>query len=204
MKWLMILVVLMCCGCETPEQYECDQRVTAPCTERPTVNIPPALRQPNWAIRWEWVKDDKGRRVLVPDGSCTHAAMVDLFYWQGKPELAAWWRRNNAGGEWSSGTSLAAKLNRAGVRFAYTAGKKDIKFLEWACNTRRGCGVAIEGGAHMVVLVHLDSKWAALLDSNDIRGFIWVPREQFIEEWINSESWAVTPVYSPAPPLPRK
>lgn len=202
MRIVAILVLLLCLGCESP--YECDPRITAPCTERPTVNLPHALRQRNWNNKWELLRDKNGKLVWVPDGSCAHATMVSLLRWQGRPELAAWWRRNNAGGEWSSGESLAEKLNRAGVRFAYTARKKDIKFLEWACNTRRGCGVCINGGEHMVALVHLDSKWAALLDNNDTQQFIWVPRETLIAEWINSGSWAVCPVYTPAPPLPRK
>ena len=55
----------------------------------------------------------------------------------------------------------------------------------------------------MVALVHLDTKWAALLDNNDVSKFIWVPRETLIAEWKASYGWAVVPVYTPAAPLPQ-
>ncbi len=57
--------------------------------------------------------------------------------------------------------------------------------------------------AHMVALVHLDAKWAAILDNNNVSKFIWVPRETLIAEWKASYGWAVTPIYTPAAPLPQ-
>ncbi len=155
--------------------------------EMPTVNLEQAFRQENW---------------LGPqrEGSCVHAAMIMLFRWQGREDLADKWLRTYADGEWAE--NLAAKFDAEGVRYAYTQGQFDVSFLEWACNTRRGCGVTVKGGVHMVNLVHLDAKWAALLDNNDIGEIKWVPRETFLSEWFNSDSWAVTPVYTPPPPLP--
>jgi hypothetical protein len=88
------------------------------------------------------------------------------------------------------------------VRYAYTTGENDLSFLEWAVNTRRGCGVTVKGGAHMVLLVHLDAKRAGILDNNFPKEIRWVPRETFLAEWYASQSWAVTPVYVPPPPLP--
>ncbi len=55
----------------------------------------------------------------------------------------------------------------------------------------------------MVTLVHLDDKWAAILDNNNVSTFIWVPRTALIAEWKASYGWAVTPVYTPAAPLPQ-
>jgi hypothetical protein len=161
--------------------------------EYPTVNLPVSLRQKNW-------RGPKG------EGSCSHAAMVSLFRWQGRYALASYWRKTYGDGEvadatWDSRDNLADKLNRDKVRFAYTT-DGDVSFLEWACSTRRGCGVTIMGGKHMVCLVHFDEKWAALMDSNDVDTLIWVPRKTFISEWVNSNGWAVAPVYTPAPPLP--
>ena len=89
-----------------------------------------------------------------------------------------------------------------GIRFAHTVGRNDVSFLEWACSTRRGAGVTVLGGRHMICLVHLDEKWAGILDNNDTSRIRWVPRKTFLAEWFNSNSWATTPVYSPAPPLP--
>jgi hypothetical protein len=59
------------------------------------------------------------------------------------------------------------------------------------------------GGAHMVALVHLDDKWAAILDNNNVEKFLWVPRETLIAEWKASYGWAVAPIYTPAAPLPQ-
>lgn len=208
MRPLAIAILLFAVGCDV-EQV---RRVSSPNTERPIVNVPRALRQKNWAVKFDWVRNEHGRLVLTPDGSCTHATMVSLFRWQGQPKMADWWRRYHAGAETHAtgpnaaapDSSLAKKLTAAGVRFAETGCRDDVAFLEWACRTRRGCGVAIDEGNHMVALVHLDSRWAAILDNNDTGHFIWVPREEFLTEWKKSGSWAITPVYTPAPPLPHK
>lgn len=173
-KILSILVILI--GCSLPTAAG----------EQPTVNIPPPLRQRNWL-------GSQG------EGSCVHASMISLFRWQGRPDLADWWRTHQGNGEWAE--DLAAKLDAKGVRFAYVT-NGDVRFLEWAIRTRRGCGVTVMGGAHMVDLVHLDAQWACLLDNNSPNQYKWVPRATFIAEWKNSLGWAVTPVYSPAPPLP--
>ncbi len=165
-------------GCDVP----CE-----PCTktkvERPTVNIPLVLRQSNWG-----------------GGSCVHACMVSLFRWQARYNTADYWRRTYIGGERSSG--LKYKLDRNGIRYAYVT-NGDVSFLEWACSTRRGCAITVLGGKHMVTLVHLDSKWAAILDNNSVSKFIWIPRGSLIAEWKASMGWAVTPVYTPAAPLPQ-
>lgn len=156
-------------------------------TERPTVNVPYELRQENWL----------GRKR---EGSCTWATTISLLRWQGRYHTADWVRKNRGDGEWPE--HMAEGLDIAGIRYAYTT-EGDVEFLEWACNTRRGCGITVQGGAHMVTLVHLDSKWAAILDNNDIEKFIWVPREALIAEWQASHGWAMAPVYTPTAPLPQ-
>ena len=155
--------------------------------ERPIVNVPMALRQENW------VGDQR-------EGSCVHATMISLFRWQGRYNIANKWRQTYANGEWPIG--LASKFDREGVRYAYTD-KGDVAFLEWAISTRRGCGITIMGGAHMVALVHLDANWACLLDNNNVSKYKWVPRRTLIAEWKASHGWAVVPIYTPAAPLPQ-
>jgi hypothetical protein len=178
---LAILLLATIAGCE-PRLTE----KTPAKKERPTVNLPLVLRQKNW---------------LGPqrEGSCTWASMLSLLRWQGHYKMADWIRKNYGDGEWPD--DMAQKLDKAGVRYAYVT-NGDVEFLEWACKTRRGCGITVMGGAHMVCLVYLDDKWAALLDNNRVEKFIWVPRETLIAEWKASLGWAVTPVYSPCPPLP--
>lgn len=163
------------------------------CQEVPVVNLPIELRETNW-------------RGPLGEGSCVHATMVMLMRWQQEYRLAEHWRQTYADGEyaddsWNSGSNLATKFNQENVRYAYTI-EGDEKFLEWAIATRRGAGVTVKGGRHMVALVHLDDKQAGLLDNNSIDEIIWVDRDRFIAEWKNSNGWAVTPIYTPAPPLP--
>lgn len=157
-----------------------------PAVERPIVNIPPSWRQSNWP----------GREGM---GSCVHATMISLMRWQGRDKLAIFWKSKYDSGEYAD--RLAERLNREGVRYAYVT-DGDVKFLEWAVKTRRGCGITVMGGAHMVALVHLDSEWAAILDNNSVSQFIWIPRNELIAEWKFSMGWAVAPVYSPIAPAP--
>ena len=156
--------------------------------ERPTVNLETVFRENNW---------------LGPqgEGSCVHATIIQMLRWQGQHEMADYWRANHADGEYAS--NLAAKMDRAGVRYAYTSRKDDISFLEWACATRRGCGVAVNNRKHMVLLVYLDEEYACILDNNHIENFKWIKRDVFMKDWLSSGSWAVTPILSsPPPPLP--
>ncbi len=175
-------ILLLCLGCDAPTIKK----------EYPTVNLPVALRQENW-------------RGNKKEGSCVHATMVSLFRWQGRFAMANHWRATYGNGEvaddtWDARDNLVQKMEREGVRYAYTTAG-DVAFLEWACSTRRGCGVTVMGGKHMVALVHFDAEWAGILDNNDVERITWIPRETFVAEWQNSNGWAVTPVYTPAPPL---
>ena len=177
---LAVLLLATVAGCAPP-------RVTRPATqERPTVNLPLRMRETNW-----WGPEGQG--------SCTWATMVSLLRWQGRYRTADWVRQNCGDGEWPG--SMSEKLDGMGVRYAYTT-DGDVKFLEWACRTRRGCGITVNGGGHMVALVHLDKNWAALLDNNAVEKYIWVPRESLIAEWKASNGWAIAPIYAPAAPLP--
>lgn len=189
------LLLLVLTGCEVGIDVDGpivgETRVVM--TEYPTVNLPVSLRQRNWI-------GNQG------EGSCVHATIVNLFRWQGRYAMANYWRRTYGNGEvadksWDARSNLAEKFDREGVRYAYTT-RGDLRFLQWACETRRGCGVTVMGGRHMVALVHFDDKWAGILDTNNIKRITWVPRETFVAEWQNSNGWAVTPVYAPAPPLP--
>lgn len=148
-------------------------------SEVPTMNLPLNARQQNWG-----------------GGSCVHASTVMCLRWQGLDDLADWWRRTYAGGEHASG--LSSKLERAGVRFAYTT-SGDAEFLEWACRTRRGCGITYFPN-HFICLVHLDPQQAILLDNNRIDRYLTIPRDEFLRRWQSYGGWACTPVYSPAPP----
>lgn len=190
--WIGMVLLVSCSGCGQFDTIMPDINILPPpvspiVAERPTVNVPYGLRQENWL----------GRKR---EGSCTWATTISLLRWQGRYRTADWVRKNRGDGEWPE--HMAGGLDSAGIRYAYIT-DGDVKFLEWACRTRRGCGITVQGGAHMVALVHLDSQWAALLDNNDIEKFIWVPRAALLAEWEASHGWAVAPIYTPTAPLPQ-
>ncbi len=157
--------------------------------EWPIMNLPLHLRQENW-LGWK------------RQGSCVHASWTMLLRWQHQYEWADYWKRKYGDGEYYA--EMAQRLDAEGIRWAGTNGQNDVSFLEWACRTRRGCMVTVMGGAHMVCLVNLDSQYATLLDNNDIEKYHRVPRDEFLRIWYNSNSWAMTPVYTPAPPLEKR
>ncbi|HUY88905.1 MAG TPA: hypothetical protein VMV10_09240 [Pirellulales bacterium] len=149
-------------------------------SETPVVNLPLHARCRNYA-----------------GGSCVIASTVSLFRWQGRDDLADLFRRAYSGGQ--SASSLHAKLEARGVRYAYTT-SGDAAFLDWACRTRRGAGVTFFAN-HFICLVHLDAERAILLDNNRIGQYLALPRDEFLRRWRGYGGWATTPVYSPAAPL---
>lgn len=157
--------------------------------KEPTINLPPSLRQHNWVGNQN-------------EGSCVHATTIMLFRYQRQYALANLWRKSYENGETFSG--LTAKMEANGVKWAGTYDENRVSFLEWAMRTRRGCMVTTMGGAHMILLVHLDKDVAGVIDNNSPEKVIWKSRTQFLAEWNESNSWALTPVYTPPPPLLRR
>jgi len=198
-----VLLLALTVGCDESLTIDFGDIANVPMINHPVnhpVNVYPPLTEEYPTISIEQVFREKNWLGPQGEGSCVHASMVMLFRWQEKYDLADRWRRTYSDGEWA--TNLAARFDAEGVRYAYTSQENDVSFLEWAVSTRRGCGVTIKGGVHMVILVHLDGERAGILNNNSPDEIKWVPRESFISEWKNSNSWAVTPVYSPPPPLP--
>lgn len=58
--------------------------------------------------------------------------------------------------------------------------------------------------AHMVLLVHLDSKRAAILDNNFPGTLEWMSREEFLRRWVhpNGKGWYVILLGPVPPPIP--
>ena len=133
-------------------------------------------------------------------GSCVFAGMVPLLRWQGRNAAAD---RIREYGDGAGPERLDQIFDEEGIRYAQVT-NGDETFLDWALKTRRGCGICyqIPEGCHFVTLVYLDDAQAAILDNNDIDHFIWMPREELLAKWRAIGGWAITPVYSPAAPLP--
>lgn len=162
--------------------------------EVPTINIPPQCREKNWVD------------PITNEGSCVFATMTMSLRWMLAEDEASYWRNNFAGGQWASNEwnpnhNLPQKFESRNIPYAYTT-SGDEEFLTWAIATRRGAGITVRSGSHMVLLVDLTDTEAALIDSNEPNRIVWVNRNRLIAEWQNSHGWAVTPVLSPAPPLP--
>ena len=153
--------------------------------EYPVMNLPLPMREENY----------KG-------GSCVHASWVMLLRWQRQYAYADYWRKKYAYGEYYA--EMAQRLDAEGIKWAGTYQDRDVAFLEWACRTRRGCMVTCMNGAHMICLVDLNKTHATILDNNEIGVYRKIPRNEFLREWYNSGSWAMTPIYIPAPPLEKK
>ena len=118
---LLVLLLLLACvaGCEVNDNLG----TSAPKKqERPTVNVPAALRQSNW-IGYQG------------QGSCVHASMISLFRWQYRLKTADYWRQNYGDGEYPE--DLAAKFDKAGIRYAY-ATSGDVS--SWNGRVARGAG----------------------------------------------------------------
>lgn len=152
------------------------------------VDLPVNTRQSNW------LGGPKN------NGSCVWASLVSVLRWQHRPQTAEYLRQHCGGGaNWGD---VVQVFDRLGVRYAQTVGERDVSFLEWAIRTRRGCAVCVESGAHMVCLVALNSEYAGILDNNSVGEIKWIPRQEFLNDWYASYSWAVTVVYVPsAPPV---
>lgn len=57
---------------------------------------------------------------------------------------------------------------------------------------------------HMVMLVHLDGKMAAILDNNFPGTYEWMTREEFLRRWVHpgGKGWAYVMMAPPPPPVP--
>jgi len=201
MRKLMMLLTIVCVlfvGCDdviitldppglpVPEQPACPPNTPCPYEFLPPVDLPPEMREPNWG-----------------GGSCVHASMVSILRWQQLPELAAWWRKTYIGGETLSG--LVSKSDKAGLNFAYT-GDGDVNVLEWASRTRRGA-VIFYKPSHSISFFGFVTKedgqrYACVMDNNRTQTYEWIPYDRFIQAWKGYGGVALTPVYSPTPPLP--
>jgi len=145
-------------------------------------DLPPELREPNYA-----------------GGSCVHAAFVACLRMQGREDDAERWRRRFAGGETAS--RLIARANAAGLRVAYTR-EGDADFLEWCHRTRRPCVIFYKPN-HAIVFVGYQDGRAVLMDNNRPSRLEYVERQRFIRAWRGYGGFALTPVYSPTPPIPQ-
>lgn len=88
----------------------------------------------------------------------------------------------------------------------------DVEFLKLALKTGRYVCVTYDGRdgvfyngyiSHMVNLVHLSDKWAAIHDNNYPGKYLWMTPDQFLSRWRGGGGgWALALLASPPPPIP--
>jgi len=151
-------------------------------------------------------------------GCCTFASVQHSARFQNERRL--WTFLNDVaaherGGGWPAKMDAMIAKYGDGTRYLQYEGS-DSALLEAALKSGRMPAVTYDGHdphyglnrtiAHMVNLVYLDDKYAAILDNNftaDL-SLMWMTRQEFLQRWTGGGSgWAVVLV-SPAPaPVPK-
>jgi len=157
------------------------ENTVCPWPSGPPMDLPKSLRQANYA-----------------GGSCMHASLISVLRWQGRFELADWWRRSEYG---AAGVyDLARVCRRLDLRFAWTT-NGNAAFLDWCSSTRRGAAIHYFS-QHAVTFCGYEDGNAVLLDNNRPGTYIRVPKQQFLSRWRGYGGLALTVVYAPPPPRP--
>lgn len=184
---LLSIALATLLGCDQPIMY---RSIEAPKPEAPSVNVPFSARQKNW--------ESKDR-----EGSCVHASLSSMLHWQNQFALAAWWRSQYSGGEWSD--QLRRRLEAAKIPFAYTE-KANMQLLDDAHRTRRGALLWWKPN-HCCTFVGWskgqDGKvYAAILDNNATQRFEYIERSQFHKAWAGFGGFALMTLFDPpSPPI---
>lgn len=120
--------------------------------------------------------------------------------------------RQEPGGGYPEKVDAMIKKYAPGTPYLQYQGN-DPTFLEEVLKTGRAVAVTYNGRdpryhnqkiAHMVTLVHLDDKYACILDNNFEKEYYWMPRKDFLDRWKGGqEGWAVALLYPPPPGPPR-
>ena len=117
----------------------------------------------------------------------------------------------NEGGGWPEKVERVFKQYAPNLNFVQYEGT-DPAMLDKALAEGRAAGVTYGYGErygmktiyHMVLLVHLDDKWAAILDNNFPGTYEWMTREEFLRRWVHpgGKGWAYVMLAPPPPPIP--
>lgn len=178
----VVLAFALLAGSNAPNLRVCGPAYFRPTVYRSLAPIPTELRERNYA-----------------GGSCVHATTVTLLRWVGMHAKADQWRSKYSGGE-SSGPHTR-KLSAEGLTFAMT-NDGDERLLDWALETRRGCGVTWPE-RHVVALVGKQNGEAVIIDNNRPGDYRRVPWDSFIRKWRQCGGWAFAIVAAPPAPIPR-
>lgn len=158
-------------------------------------------------------------------GLCVFTSIEHAGRYQNEPKLRGLqrWMTNHPGGGYPAKVDAMLAQFAPGVEYLQHTGG-DLEWLRAAMKTGRMvsvtyCGHDMHYGpqtiAHMANLIHLDDKWAAVLDNNypGEKQIVWMSVEEFRDRWLGQRYRIQTPVgmrpvgggwgvvvLSPAPP----
>ncbi len=120
--------------------------------------------------------------------------------------------RKEPGGGWPEKVDKMMSKYASGVQYVQST-EGDQEILRAALRSNRMVSVTYNGFddfygnrsiAHMVNLVHLDDRWAAIVDNNHIQDVVWMSNPEFMKRFNGGGSgWAVI-LLKAGPPMPPK
>jgi hypothetical protein len=148
-------------------------------------------------------------------GCCVFTSIEHAGRWANVEQLRGFQQKvakNEPGGGWPSKLDRMLAKYAPQVEYVQYSGT-DPSILRLALKTGRMPGVTYGyspryGGriAHMVNLVHLSDRWAAVLDNNfpGENQYEWMSPGEFLYRWKlgDTQGWAVIPLAPPPPPIP--
>jgi len=146
-------------------------------------------------------------------GLCVFTSIEMSARWANENELRGFQQkmRKEPGGGWPEKVDRMMAKYAPGIKYVQYSGN-DPGILDLAMKTGRMVAVTYGyseryGGrvAHMVNLVHMDEKWATILDNNFVGSdkLEWMSRVEFLRRWkMTGGGWAVILLAPSPPPIP--
>ena len=144
-------------------------------------------------------------------GLCVFASMTMAARWHHIRALQDIIHQINEGGGWPEKVEEVFKQYAPHLDFVQYEGT-DPAILDKALSEGRAACVTYGYGEryqmktiyHMVLLVHLDEKYAAILDNNFPGTYEWMSRDEFMRRWVHpsGKGWAFVMLAPPPPPIP--
>lgn len=144
-------------------------------------------------------------------GLCVFASMTMAGRWHNVRPLFDVIHRVNEGGGWPEKVDQVLRRHAPALKYVQYEGT-DPAILDKALAEGRIACVTYGYGErygmqtiyHMVCLVHLDARYAAVLDNNFPGTYEWMSREEFLRRWVHpgGKGWAYVMLAPPPPPIP--
>lgn len=148
-------------------------------------------------------------------GLCVFTSIGHAARWQNEARLVDFqsaMRREPGGGYPAKVDQMIARYGTGAAYLQYegkdaTILRESLRSGRMPCVTYNGHDPHYAGAiAHMVNLVHLDERWAVILDNNFIgdNELVWLSPEDFQRRWLGGGGggWAVILLAPPPPPVP--